>query len=71
MTEETTTKRQELTKRLRELDPLFPYIDRLRYCADNEIGLSTLYRYLTGDVSSLLVAGKLVDDIEKYLADKQ
>ena len=64
------TKAQIATK-LQALADKFPQSARMEYSIRNEIGFSTIYKYLKGDVSSAIVGEHLLTHIEQYVKDNK
>ena len=59
--------REEIAAKLVELAHKFPQPARMEYSIKNEIGLSTIYQYLKGNVASAIVGEHMLRHIEEYI----
>jgi len=59
--------KEQIAEKLQALADQFPQPARLEYALKNEIGLSTIYQYLKGNVASSIVGNHLLEHIEAYI----
>ena len=64
-------RREQLSARLIELAPHWNQANRMGWAYSNEMSLSTINRYMRGEVASLPVAEALIAEAEKHLPAKR
>ena len=67
MKKQVKSKQEIITETLIVKSKLLPYTWRMEWCLANDISLSTLHRYLNGQIASFIIAEKLLADIEAYI----
>jgi hypothetical protein len=68
ITDQVTEKKELLAKHLLKIKEHWPYAEKSYWCITNDISTDRVNRtYLSGSVSSIPVAEKMIEAIEAYM----